>query len=485
MTPSGPFGDERSAAPDSGAVRHAAGPHSAGRDAAGLEAPSGPISVSALTARIKSLLEHDPQLREVHLVGEISNFKHHQARHMYFSLKDSGAQIRCVFFHPANRNLDFRPADGTEVVARGYVTVYPPTGQYQLYIQSLRRSGAGELYRRFEELKKKLIEEGLTAPERKRALPDFPRRIGIVASAESAALQDILNVLSRRYPLATVVLAAVAVEGEASAPSIAAGLEAMARRGRADVVIVGRGGGSIESLWAFNTERVTRAIAAMPVPVISAVGHETDTTIADFVSDRRAATPTEAAELATPSIEEIRAGLSAVGARLERFAARGLRDAANRLAGASRALRSPRRLLDERTERIDRLRESAESAVLARRDRLDRRLRDLLRRVSLRSPERKLLESSARLERLSNAAFHALLARVESGARRAGILGARLEGLNPTAILGRGYAIALHNGRAVRDAGTVVAGEHVAVRLHRGELGCEVREIITNGEDGR
>lgn len=278
-------------------------------DSAALSDNSAPVTVSALTARIKTLLERDPFLREVNLVGEISNYKHHQARHMYFSLKDEGAQIRCVFFHPANRSLDFAPADGTEVVARGYVTLYPPTGQYQLYIQSLRRSGAGELHRKFEELKKKLIDEGLTDPSRKRALPEFPRRIGIVASAESAALQDILNVLTRRYPLATVVLVPVAVEGAASAPAIAAGLRAMADRGRADVVIVGRGGGSIESLWGFNTEIVARAICDMPVPVISAVGHETDTTIADFVSDRRAATPTEAAELATPSIDALRGGV--------------------------------------------------------------------------------------------------------------------------------------------------------------------------------
>ncbi len=436
--------------------------------------PDAPCTVTEITDRIKRLFEADDAFRSVTVIGEISNFKHHQGRHMYFVLKDEGAQIGAAFFSPANRALDFVPEDGAEVVATGSVSVYPSTGRYQLYVKSMRRSGTGLLWRRYEELKRRIVAEGLTDRERKRPLPAFPRRIGVVASSESAGLKDILNVLARRYPLATVVLEPVAVEGEGSAPSIARGLERMARFGNVDVVITGRGGGSIESLWGFNTEIVARAIAAFPVPVISAVGHETDTTIADLVADRRAATPTEAAELATPSVEEIGGGLAEFRERIEAALGERWEGAAERLALVARALRSPDHALAVRVERVDRLREALDARAAECLGGASDRLRSLAARREARSPERRVASSSAVLADLgARALFAAARARGEAE-RCSGLLGARLAGANPTAILGRGYAVVMKDGRSVRDAVQLARGDRIDVRLGRGSVEAEV-----------
>lgn len=435
-----------------------------------------PLTVTAVTARLKRLIDGAEDLKFVSVIGEISGFKHHLGKHMYFQMKDAGAVLKCVFFHPANRALDFTPADGAEVVVTGSVQVYPTQGTYQMYVRTMTKSGAGMLYRKFEELKKKLVEEGLTSADRKRPLPEFPERIGIVASIESAGLQDILNVLRRRYPLAEVVIAPVAVEGEASAPSIARGLEAMAVRGNADVVIVGRGGGSIESLWGFNTELVARAIAAMPVPVITAVGHETDTTIADLVADRRAATPTEAAELATPSIDGLRAALAGHRDQLARLLARRMRGCEERFVALGRALRSPESALNLRTERVDRLLEAMTSGFAARLSLRARRTDAARHRLAVRSPHRLLVETRARLDGASVRMRHAVAARFAVGDRAFSLAAARLVSASPTAILARGYAIALQEGRAVKSADQVAPGSEIEVRLHRGRLTADVKK---------
>ena len=435
-----------------------------------------PFTVSSLTVRLKKLIEGAEDLRHVSVIGEISGFKHHMAKHMYFQMKDSGAVLKCVFFHPANRSIDFAPADGTEVVVSGSIQVYPTQGTYQMYVRTMTRSGAGILYRKYEELKKKLIEEGLTSADRKRSLPAFPVRIGIVASTESAGLQDMLNVLRRRYPLAEVVIAPVAVEGEASAPSIVAGLKLMAERGNADVVIVGRGGGSIESLWGFNTELVARAIASMPMPVITAVGHETDTTIADLVADRRAATPTEAAELATPSITDLRAAVSGHRDSLRNLMIRKFSRHEERFKLVARTLRSPYAALNLRTERVDRLMDAMTTALGAGMVRQERRLDALRHRLLLRSPQRRLAETSARLDRAVVHARHAVSARYADRERSFSLAAARLAGASPIAILGRGYAIALQDGHALKDAAQAPPGSEIKLRLHRGQLTAEVKK---------
>ncbi|WP_232282324.1 exodeoxyribonuclease VII large subunit, partial [Paenibacillus sp. oral taxon 786] len=252
-------------------------------------------------------LESDQVLTDVWIRGEISNFTHHSSGHMYFTLKDADSRIKSIMFASYNQRLPFRPKEGTRVIARGNVSVYERDGQYQFYVTHMQPDGVGSLYLAFEQLKQKLEAEGLFAPGRKRPLPRFPKTIGVVTSPTGAAVRDILTTLGRRYPQAAVILYPVLVQGKGAAPSIVKAIRTLNAMGEADVLIVGRGGGSLEELWAFNEEQVARAIYESAIPVISAVGHETDFTIADFVADLRAATPTAAAELAVPHTAELRA----------------------------------------------------------------------------------------------------------------------------------------------------------------------------------
>jgi len=439
-----------------------------------------PETVAQLTRKIKDLIDSDSNLQNVSVIGELSNFKHHLGKHMYFSLKDEEAQITCVFFSPENRKIDFTPSDGMEVIANGNVTVYSQRGNYQLYVRSMTKSGSGILWKKFEELKKKLIAEGLTSQERKRALPAFPRRIGVVASKESAGLQDILNVLSRRFPLATVILESVAVEGESSASSIAAGLERMAKYGDVDVVIVGRGGGSIESLWGFNTEIVARSISAMPVPIISAVGHETDTTIADLVADRRAATPTEAAELATPSVEDIKAALTKLSFRLAERSGKIVRSAFERCSMLGRTLRSPDSTLKLRIEKTDRIRESIDALISGRIDSVKSRMDSLMNRIELSSPLHKIAERSSKTDSLKVRLKHSIRLFQDSKNQKLKLLGARLAGVNPDSILRRGYSVVMKNGKAVKNGAELGIQDKVFVKFHKGFAECEV---IESGEE--
>ncbi|WP_068622158.1 exodeoxyribonuclease VII large subunit, partial [Paenibacillus tuaregi] len=255
-------------------------------------------------------LESDTLLSEVWIRGEISNFTHHSSGHMYFTLKDADSRIKSIMFASHNQRLPFIPKEGSRVIARGNVSVYERDGQYQFYATHMQPDGIGSLYLAYEQLKKKLEEEGLFDPSRKRALPRYPKTIGVITSPTGAAVRDIIITLQRRYPQVPVILHPVLVQGKQAAPSIVKALRTLNAMGEADVIIVGRGGGSLEELWAFNEEMVARAIYESAIPVISAVGHETDFTIADFVADLRAATPTAAAELAVPHAAELRALIS-------------------------------------------------------------------------------------------------------------------------------------------------------------------------------
>lgn len=446
-----------------------------------------PLTVTQLTQKVKRLFDGADEFKAVSVVGELSNFKKHSASgHMYFVVKDAEAQLSCVFFKGANQNLTFVPKDGMEVVVAGSLQVYPRRGGYQLYVRRMLESGVGALYLKYEETKKKLLAEGLIAPERRRPLPGFPRRIGLVSSLDSAGLRDVIKVLERRYPVAVAVVEPVAVEGAEAAPSIRAGLLRMARSD-VDVVIVGRGGGSIESLWAFNTEEVARAIAAMPMPVISAVGHETDVTIADLVADRRAATPTESAELATPSVVDIRASLGEWARRRDSALAKRIGRLGERVALIGRALRSPDSALAIRMERLDRAFERLGSATRERFSRRDGVLERIRSRLAARSPERMILVSLARLDRGRDRTRGLVEARVAKLERIFSARAASLKALSPTAILARGYAVALANGKAIKSAATVAVGENIMLRLHEGSLSCEVTDSrmskgISNGQ---
>ena len=264
------------------------------------------FSVLQLNEYIKDLLESEPQLAAVTVKGEISNFIHHRSGHMYFTLKDEDSQIKAVMFRGANMRLTFRPENGQKVVVMGQVSVYPAGGQYQLYVGAMRPDGIGDLYQAYEKLKKQLTEEGLFDERHKKPLPAFPQKIGVITSANGAAVRDIMNVVGRRCPMAQLLLYPAQVQGAGTDSSLIRGLDYFENQGDIDVIIIGRGGGSLEDLWGFNSERLARRIFEMNTPVISAVGHETDFTICDFVSDKRAPTPSAAAEIAVPDLRVLR-----------------------------------------------------------------------------------------------------------------------------------------------------------------------------------
>ncbi|MGB9813862.1 MAG: exodeoxyribonuclease VII large subunit [Thermovenabulum sp.] len=274
------------------------------------------FSVGEVTRYIKSLFENDEILTEISVRGEISNFKCHNSGHFYFSLKDEEAQIRCVMFKSRNTNLNFTPQNGQKVIATGYITVYEKNGEYQLYVETLEKDGIGELFLQFQKLKEKLQEEGLFDDSRKKNLPFLPQNIGIVTSINGAALRDLLTVIKRRFPNVNIIIVPVSVQGEQAKDEISEGIELLNIYGKVDVIIVGRGGGSIEELWAFNEEKVARAIANSKIPVISAVGHQTDFTIADFVADMRAPTPSAAGEMVIPEKEKLKGNLEIIQKRL-------------------------------------------------------------------------------------------------------------------------------------------------------------------------
>ncbi|RME25071.1 MAG: exodeoxyribonuclease VII large subunit, partial [Deltaproteobacteria bacterium] len=331
-----------------------------------------PLTVSELTRQLKDLLTGC--FSDVLVRGEVAGFTAHRSGHWYFAIKDRDAVLNCVMFRGANRAMRWQPRVGDEVLVAGQLDIYPPHGKYNLLVRKLRHAGEGDLQRQLEELKAKLAAEGLFSPERKRSLPALPRAIGVATSASGAALHDILKVLGRRFPSIPVFLANCRVQGEGAAEEIVAALERLGRDGRVDVIIVGRGGGSQEDLMAFNDEAVARAIAASPVPVVSAVGHETDVSIADLVADVRAATPSHAAELVVPERDALRAWVDEQAQRLDAAMRRDLRRRREQLDRLRLGLRHPGRRVDEARIRCDdlwtRLVQAAERDIDRRRRRL-------------------------------------------------------------------------------------------------------------------
>jgi len=435
------------------------------------------FTVSELTAAVRAILETG--FGEIWVEGEISNCRTWNTGHVYFTLKDRDAQIKAVMFRSAVRYLKFKPEDGMHVTVRGQLGVYAPKGEYQIVCEHLEPQGLGALQMAFEQLKRKLQAEGLFEPARKRPLPSLPRKIGIVTSLDGAALRDIIKVLGRRHPNAHLVIRPTRVQGEGAAADIAEALRAITKIPGVDVVIVGRGGGSLEDLHAFNQEPVARAIAASPVPVVSAVGHEVDVTIADFVADLRAPTPSAAAELVVTAKDEFSARVLRLAQRL-RSAARA--DVQRRRASVH-ALSSRRGLAGWHARLAMRGRHAAEltyqlrrgaDAHVARRDRVYRALRlrlearDLRRHLSaIRS---RLAAAGGRLETVDRTLRHRAQSRLAS-------LAGRLENLSPLAVLARGYAVCWNADRTaiIRRASAVTPGDRVRVTLQDGELQCEVQ----------
>jgi len=401
------------------------------------------LTVTELNGHIKDLLESDPMLTSVAVRGELSNYKIYPSGHHYFTLKDAESSIRCVMFKGNASKLRFTPENGMGVTAVGRVAVFPRDGAYQLYCSEILPEGMGDLHVAFEQLKEKLSKEGLFDGEYKKPLPKYPQTIAVITSSAGAAVRDILRILGRRWPMTKVLVLPVRVQGAEAPPEIAGAIRYANKYGVADLIITGRGGGSIEDLWAFNDERVARAIFESEIPVISAVGHEPDVTIADYVADMRAATPSNAAEIAVPDQSEMRETLSSREARILQAARKKLAVARSRLddLGERRVLQNPTAYLDQKRLELD----SVHNALISRYERL------------LNTKKQAYVRDAASLDALS-----------------------------PLKVLSRGYAIATDGeGRPISSSDDVNVGDALKLSLSRGALMCSVDEVLRENKAGR
>ena len=401
------------------------------------------ISVSALNGYIKSLMDTDDVLSSVAVKGEISNFKRNVSGHLYFSLKDENATVSAVMFKGAAIRLSFIPKDGMKVTVYGRVSLYEKSGQYQIYAETMMADGIGELAIAFERLKNKLEAEGLFAENRKKPLPKMPKRVGIITSATGAAIRDMINVSGRRYPMADILLFPAAVQGVEAPPQLTMGVEYFNATEAVDVIIIGRGGGSIEDLWAFNDEGLVRAVAASRIPIISAVGHETDFTLCDFAADRRAPTPSAAAEIAVPDI-----------AVIENY----LDNAKRRIYNVLAAKLSQSKDTVLRYEKM----------------------------ISLNSPTSRLDNSKMSLLHLATRLDTAVYLRIADRESLLGELSAKLSGMNPLSVLSRGYGmVESENGEVISSTKQVSKTQKVRVRMSDGSIGAVVTEVLTKKGKGK
>lgn len=418
------------------------------------------FEVSELNELVKAVLESVPEFRNVYVKGEISNYKAYSSGHHYFSLKDDKGAIRCVMFRGQAQGLRFRPENGMVVVARGRVSLFPRDGTYQLFCEEMTPYGVGDLHVAFEQLKAKLYQEGLFDLAHKKPLPAYPRAIAVITSPSGAAVHDMIRILRRRYPLAKVVLLPVLVQGNEAPPQIAAALYYANAHQVADVIITGRGGGSMEDLWAFNDERVARAIYASEIPVISAVGHEPDVTIADFVADVRAATPSHAAELAVPDQIELREKLESRRLHMARSQGSRLELLRRRLAAlaSNRVMADPRALLQGKRQKLEAL---AASRALA-------------------EPQAMIQDKRLLLGHLQKELYNAASLRLTAPRRHIATIAASLDAMSPLKVLGRGFSMVTdERGAPLRRAQDVEIGSRVTAKLSSGKLLCRVEEAVT------
>ena len=437
------------------------------------------LTVTELTTAIRLQLE--TAYPEVWVEGEILNSRLWKTGHLYFTLKDGSARLKGVMFRSALRYLKFKPEDGQQVVARGRVSVYEPNGEYQIVCEHMEPHGIGALQLAFDQLRRRLEEEGLFDADQKRPIPQLPRKIGVITSLDGAAIKDILQVLHRRHPNVHIVISPTRVQGQGAAHEIAHRLQQLGRVPEIDVIIIGRGGGSMEDLWAFNEEQVARAIASAPVPIISAVGHETDFTISDFVADVRAATPSAAAEIVVTRKDEIANRISRAQTQLIGALRSGLQ---RRLAEVRNLERRPG-LTGWPARLTLRGRQAGElSHLLARSVRTtvvnqERRVHTLRLRLEALDLRRRFAVIRTRLVSARERLVHTTQATRRSREGLLRTIASRLDTLSPLAVLSRGYAVcwAADDRAIVRDSTTVSPGQEVRVTLHRGELECEVKRI--------
>ena len=420
------------------------------------------------------------------VAGEISNWRRVASGHCYFTLKDRQSQLRAVMWNSRAQVLFFRPDDGMEVLVQARPTVYPPRGDLQLQVEQMEPRGAGALQLAFEQLKTKLEAEGLFLPARKKPLPRFPRRIGIVTALQGAAVHDMRTVLRKRWPAASVVIRAVRVQGAGAGREIAEGIGDLNRLGDVDVMIVGRGGGSLEDLWAFNEEVVARAIAASSVPVVTGVGHEVDFTIADFVADVRAPTPTAAAALVVPDRAEVRAAVERASHGLGRGLARRVTLAWERIAELERRLGDPQRRVAALAQRVDELGERARRALVRKVEWDARELHAKARRLRQAGPAAQVARAGERLRVLGERLRFAVGVRTRHDRAALAKLAAQLDVLSPLACLARGYAIVRRGdarGGVVADAATLAPGDAVALVFAKGRARARIDATEPGGDD--
>ena len=447
----------------------------AATDPKSIEPERNVYSVSRLNREVRVLLERG--LGVVWVEGELSNFAQPASGHWYFSLKDRDAQLRCAMFRQKNTAIGFTPRAGQQVLARGRVSLYEPRGDYQFIVEQMEEAGIGALKREFERLKTKLAAEGLFAPELKRTLPRFPRRIGVVTSPTGAALRDILHILARRFPPAAVLIYPTPVQGAAAVPALIEAVQLAGSRRECDVLIIARGGGSLEDLWAFNDEQLARAIRACPVPVVSGIGHEIDFTIADFVADARAPTPSGAAELVVPDRATFLSSLARNAERLSACMRRELRSLTAQFDNVSLRLKlcHPGTRLLQQEQRLDDLEQRLAHALRSgiRNDRS--RVSDLFARLVQRSPDRLVREFRLHHAALASRLEQAMKDRFSRAGHRLTLAERTLNTVSPRATIARGFAIVTRaDGTLVTDAGSISVGDGIKVEVARGSLHAQV-----------
>lgn len=434
-------------------------------------------SVSRLNREARGALEANFPLLWVE--GEISNLTRARSGHIYFSLKDEFAQVRCAMFRMRAMHLGFNPRDGAQVMARVRVSLYEPRGDFQLIVDHIEEAGDGALRRAFEALKQRLGEEGLFDESRKRPLPEMPRCIGVVTSPSGAAIRDVLTVLKRRFPSIPVVIYPVAVQGEGAAREIAEAIRLAGRRNDCDVLIIGRGGGSLEDLWAFNEEAVARAIHDSPLPVVSAVGHEVDFTIADFVADARAPTPSAAAELLSPDREAWLTRLKRMEGRLMQRMQQHLRHRKQQLQWLTKRLVHPGQRLQQNAQRMDELELRLSQSWRNLHRHRHARLETLQARLERQSPMVRLQQLRQSQRELTRRLHQAIQLQLKQSQQRLAVQAHALETVSPLATLGRGYAIVIDvkTNKVIHRSGEVAEGDLVRARLEHGQLLCRVEEV--------
>ncbi|WP_174613765.1 exodeoxyribonuclease VII large subunit [Virgibacillus ihumii] len=438
------------------------------------------LTVTALTKYIKRKFDTDPHLKDIWLKGEISNFKHHSRGHMYLTIKDDNSRIQSVMFAGNNRRLKFTPENGMNVLIKGEIGVFEPYGQYQLYIQQMEPDGIGSLYLAFEQLKEKLNKLGYFDKDHKKTLPKYPKQIGIITSPTGAAVRDIITTIRRRYPIAAVTVIPVLVQGVASPGSIQRAIDNADNSGIYDVLIVGRGGGSIEELWSFNEEIVAHAIYRSTVPVISAVGHETDITISDYVADLRAPTPTGAAELAVPSQLELSEKINNMERMLSRIMDEqlaGSRQMLNRMR-QSYAFRYPEQLVTQKEQELDKFVERLDKVQKSQYERKKEAYTSLKIRLSAQHPSVQYDRSVREINQLVKQTNKFMKQIMEQKTAR--LTGAieKLTLLNPLETMKRGYAIPYStSGDIIKSVKRIDTDDQISVRLSDGTVDCRVLEV--------